>query len=50
MPFQRIWDIGGFVLSELIYEIKKQKSLKILDPKYENSFVKKKMTIINMFL
>ncbi len=26
MPFQRIWDIGGFVFSELIYEIKKQKS------------------------
>jgi len=41
MPFQRIWDIGGFVLSELIYEIKKQKLLKLFDPKYEYSFVKK---------
>ncbi len=39
MPFQRIWDIGGFVFSELIYEFKKQKSLNLLNPEYENSFV-----------
>ena len=41
MPFQRIWDIGGFVFSELIYEIKKQKSLSLLNPQDKNSFVKK---------
>ncbi len=41
MPFQRIWDIGGFVFSELIYEVKKQNSLNLLNPEYENSFVKK---------
>lgn len=39
MPFLRIWDIGGFVFSELIYEIKRQKSLNILNPESENSFV-----------
>jgi len=32
MPFQRIWDIGGFVFSELIDEVKKQNSLNLLDP------------------
>jgi len=41
MPFQRIWDIGGFVFSELIYELKKQKSLNLLNPNDENSFVTK---------
>ena len=40
MPFQRIWDIGGFVFSELIYEVKKQNSLNLLNPEYDNSFVK----------
>lgn len=40
MPFQRIWDIGGFVFSELIFEIKNQKTLNLLNPSYENSFVK----------
>lgn len=41
MPFQRIWDIGGFVFSELIYEVKKQNSLNILNPENEYSFVRK---------
>jgi len=41
MPFQRIWDIGGFVFSELICEAKKQNSLNLLNPEQENSFVKK---------
>ncbi len=40
MPFQRIWDIGGYVFSELIYELKNQKSLNLLSPEHENSFVK----------
>ena len=40
MPFQRIWDIGGFVFSELIFEIKRQKSLELLNPDNEISFVK----------
>ena len=41
MPFQRIWDIGGFVFSELIYEVKEQNSLNLLNPEHENSFVKR---------
>lgn len=41
MPFQRIWDIGGYVFSELVYEIKNQNSLNILNPDDENSFVKR---------
>lgn len=41
MPFQRIWDIGGFVFSELIDEIIREKSLRLLNPEDENSFVKK---------
>lgn len=41
MPFQRIWNIGGFVFSELIYEVKKQNSLNLLNPEYEYSFIKK---------
>lgn len=40
MPFQRIWDIGGFVFSELIYELKNHKTLNLLNPDDENSFVK----------
>lgn len=40
MPFQRIWDMGGFVLSELIYEVKKQNSFKLLNPEKNTSFVK----------
>ncbi|MFC1895276.1 hypothetical protein ACFL0Q_01230 [Thermodesulfobacteriota bacterium] len=40
MPFKRIWDIGGFVFSELIYEVKKQKSLELLKPGYDHSFVR----------
>jgi hypothetical protein len=41
MSFQRIWDIGGFVFSELIYEIKKQNTLELLNPEHETSFVKR---------
>ena len=41
MRFQRIWDIGGFVFSELICEAKKQNSLNLLNPEQRNSFVKK---------
>jgi hypothetical protein len=41
MPFQRIWDIGGYVFSELVYEVKNQNSLNILNPDDENSFVKR---------
>ena len=40
MPFQRIWDIGGFVFSELIFEMKKQKDLNLLNPEYDDSFIK----------
>lgn len=41
MPFQRIWDIGGFVFSELIYEVKKHNSLELLNPENEKAFVTK---------
>ncbi|MEC9493041.1 hypothetical protein [Flexistipes sp.] len=37
--FQRIWDVGGFVLSDLVEQIKKTKSLDALNPESENSFV-----------
>lgn len=41
MPFQRIWDVGGFVFSELVYEVKNQNSLNPLNPQDEDSFVKR---------
>ncbi|AEI15424.1 hypothetical protein Flexsi_1786 [Flexistipes sinusarabici DSM 4947] len=37
--FQRIWDVGGFVLSDLVEQIKKTRSLDALNPESENSFV-----------
>lgn len=47
MAFQRIWNIGGFVFSELTDEVKKQNSLNLLNPKDANSFVKKDYTFIS---
>ncbi|RKX18029.1 MAG: hypothetical protein DRP51_09840, partial [Candidatus Zixiibacteriota bacterium] len=32
MPFRRIWDIGGFILSEIVHKIREKKDMAILDP------------------
>lgn len=40
MPFQRIWDLGGFVFSEMVEHYKSKKSLEILNPDNELSFIK----------
>lgn len=40
MPFQRIWDLGGFVFSEMVEHYKNKKSLEILNPASELSFIK----------
>lgn len=42
MSFQRIWDIGGFVFSELVDRIKEEKCLELLNPNTDSSFIKKK--------
>lgn len=42
MAFQRIWEIGGFVFSELVDKIKEERSLELLNPDYKNSFINKK--------
>ncbi|MEJ5260348.1 MAG: hypothetical protein WHS88_09185 [Anaerohalosphaeraceae bacterium] len=39
MPFKRIWDIGGFVFSEMVYELKRKKTLDLLNPEAQNSFI-----------
>lgn len=41
MSFQRIWDIGGFVFSELIDNFKLKGDLEILNPNNNNSFIQK---------
>jgi hypothetical protein len=41
MPVQRIWEIGGFVFSELIHEVKQHKNLDLLDPGRISAFIKK---------
>ena len=46
MPFKIVWDIGGFVLSDLVYNIKKNsmrmdEPLKLLDPGRDDSFIGK---------
>ena len=41
MPFQIIWDVGGFVFSDMIKEIKKSKNLNSLDPSNSKPFIKK---------
>ncbi len=42
MAFERIWDIGGFVFSELIATIKNERNLKLLNPDYEGAFIAQK--------
>ncbi len=41
MSFERIWDIGGFVFSELVDNYKKSGDLQILNPNNSNSFIQK---------
>jgi len=43
MPFKTIWDVGGFVFSELIDEMKKQHNFNLINPKSIESFVKKEI-------
>jgi hypothetical protein len=42
MAFERIWEVGGFVFSELADKFKKSGDLNLLNPNVENSFIKKK--------
>jgi len=39
MNFKRIWDVGGYVFSEIVQEIKQKKNISIINPK-ENSFIR----------
>lgn len=39
IPFKRVWDVGGFVFSELVHDMKKKKDFNLLNPdKPEKSF------------
>lgn len=38
MDFRKIWNIGGFIFSELVDTLKKRKNINCLNPKNENSF------------
>ncbi|MCK4358589.1 MAG: hypothetical protein KAW92_07565 [Candidatus Cloacimonetes bacterium] len=52
MPFQRIWDIGGFVFSEMIDAIKENEDLDVLNPnlKKKSFFIKREdYPIVNTF-
>lgn len=40
MAFERIWEVGGFVFSELANNFKKIGDLNLLDPNHPNSFIK----------
>lgn len=37
-PWERIWDLGGFIFSQLVYEIKRKKDLSILNPASQGSY------------
>ena len=41
MAFERIWDVGGFVFSELTNNFKESGDLNLLNPNLSNSFIKK---------
>jgi len=41
MAFERIWEAGGFVFSELTYNFKENRNLEILNPNQSNSFIEK---------
>jgi len=42
MEFERIWDIGGFIFSDLVDQIKATKSLQLLNPQTPSSFFVKR--------
>lgn len=39
MAFERIWEVGGFVFSELVSNLKENKNIEILKPNIVNSFI-----------
>lgn len=39
MAFERIWEVGGFVFSELVSNLKENKNIEILKPNLINSFI-----------
>ena len=39
MAFERIWEVGGFVFSELVNNYKENKKIEILKPNQANSFI-----------
>jgi len=41
MSFEIIWDVGGFVFSEIVEEVKKTKNIEILNPSLKESFIKR---------
>jgi hypothetical protein len=41
MAFERIWEVGGFVFSELTSNFKKNGNLELLNPNQSNSFIEK---------
>jgi hypothetical protein len=41
MSFEIIWDVGGFVFSEMARDIKELKNISLLKPMEEESFIKK---------
>ena len=40
MSFEIIWDVGGFVLSEIVHEIKNKRNFDIFNPKNTDSYLK----------
>jgi len=39
MAFERIWEVGGFIFSELVSNLKESKNIEILKPNQTNSFI-----------
>jgi len=39
MAFERIWEVGGFVFSELVSNLKENRNIEILKPNLINSFI-----------
>ena len=42
MAFEKIWDVGGFIFSELVDTITKEKDLDLLNPNSSRAFIVKK--------
>lgn len=41
MAFERVWEVGGFVFSELVNQFKDKGDLELLNPNNPNSFIEK---------